>query len=203
LIAQLAIALRQLLGQGLQLLPALALLGGGGVTAGQEIGVEAASLHPLGIVAVGEGKPAQHLKQLAGGGHRVPDSDRIGAMHGLVAEILEQAEAAHLLAGQVAENPRVDQLRQGLGGAWPLQLPIVLIHPLHQQLNGAAGVEAGGAGIGEGELLHLERLDMQLRPLARDQGVLGAHRPEDGAISNANESGRNASRLQAAPGHQA
>ena len=67
-------------------------------------------------------------------------------MHGLVAEILEQAEAPHLLAGQVAEDPCEHQIRQGLGGEWPLQLGIVVVHPLHEQLDGAAGVEAAVRG---------------------------------------------------------
>lgn len=154
------------------------------------------------IAAIAEGKPAQHLEQLPGGRHRIPDPDRIGAMHGLVAEILEQSEAAHLLTGQVAEDPRIHQIRQRLGGAWPLQLGIVVVDPLHQQLDRAAGVEAGGAGIGEGKLLDLKRLFMQLRPLASNQGVLGVHRPEDCAITNANQSGSIAPRLQAAPGYQ-
>ena len=175
MIAQLAVALRQLLGQGLQLLAALGLLGCGGITAGQEISVEAAALHALRIAAVAEGKPAQYLKQFPCGGHRVSDSDRIGAMHGLIAEILEQSEAAHLLAGQVAENSGVHQLRQGLGGDWPFQLEIVVVDPLHQQLDRTAGVEAGGAGVAEGELLHFERLFVELRPLSSDQAVLGAH----------------------------
>ena len=96
-------------------------------------------------------------------------------MHGPVAEILEQAEAPHLLTGQVAEDPCVHQIRQGLGGKRPLQLGIVVVHPRHEQLDGAAGVEAGGARIGEGELFHLARLRLQLGPGAGDGGVLGGH----------------------------
>ena len=131
LIPQLGIALLQLLGQGLQVLPALGLLGSGGIPAGQEIGIEAAAPHTLLIAAVGECKPAQHLEQLPGSQDGVAGADWIAAMHGLVAEILEQPEAAHLLAGQVAENSGIHQIRQRLGGAWPLQLRVVLVNPLH------------------------------------------------------------------------
>jgi len=127
--------------------------------------------------------------------------DWIGAMHGLVAEILEQSEAAHLFAGQVAENSGVHQIRQRLGGVWPLPLGIVVVDPLHQQLDRAAGA-ADGARIGEGKLLDLERLFMQLRLLASDQGVLGVHRPENCAIINAKQSGGIAPILQAAAGYQ-
>ena len=147
LITQLLVALDQLVGQGLQLFPALGLLGGGCITAGQELSVEADAPHPLSISAVGECKPAQDLEQLAGCQHRVAGADWIAAMDGLVAEVFEQAEATHLVASQIAEDPRKHQVRQGLGGNRPLKLPIVVVHPLHQQLNGAAGVEAGSAGI--------------------------------------------------------
>jgi len=84
----------------------------------------------------------------------------------------------------------------------PLQRLIVVVQPIDQQLDRAAGVEAGGSRIGERELLDLERLFMQLRPLASDQGVLGVHRPEDCAIPNANESGVMSPSLGAAPGNQ-
>jgi hypothetical protein len=96
-------------------------------------------------------------------------------MHGLVAETLQQAEASHLLAGQVAEGAGAHQIRQSPGGKGPLQLGIVVVHPLHEQLDGAAGVEAGGARIGERELLHLARLRLQLGPGAGDGGALGGH----------------------------
>ncbi len=127
---------------------ALGLLGGGCITTGQQISVEAEAPHPLRITAVGECKPAQHLEQLAGSQHGVAGADWIAAMDGLVAEVFEQAEATHLVASQTTEHPRIHQIRQGLGGHGPLQLPIVVVDPLHQQLDGAAGVEAGSAGIG-------------------------------------------------------
>ena len=126
----------------------------------------------MGITAIGERKPAQHLEQLPGSQYSIARADRIAAMHGFVAEVFEQAEATHLVAGHVAEHPRIHQIRQGLGGNRPLQLPIVVVHPLHQQLDGAAGVEAGGAGIGECELLDLLRLLVQVGPLLGDQGEL-------------------------------
>ena len=113
-------------------------------------------------------------------------------MHGPVAEILEQAEAPHLLTGQVAEGSGVHQIRQGLGGKRPLQLGIVVVHPRHEQLDGAAGVEAGGARIGEGELFHLARLRLQLGPGAGDGGVLGGHpggRVAMGRLSSGNGPG--------------
>jgi hypothetical protein len=113
-------------------------------------------------------------------------------VHGLVAEILEQPEAAHLLAGQIRKAAGEDQIGQGGVAIGPLQLGVVVVSPLHQQLDRAAGVEAGGARVAEGELLHPHGLLLQLRPLAGDEGVLGAHRPGNCAITNANQSGGNA-----------
>ena len=143
------------------------------------------------------------MEQLTGDRHGGRHSHRLGTVDGLVTQVLDQLNATQRLhAHEIAEVVGMDQLGEARFSPRPLQLGIVVVHPLHQQLDRAAGVEAGGAGIGEGELLDLERLFMQLRPLASDQGVLGAHRPEDCAITNANESGVMAPSLGAAPGNQ-
>jgi hypothetical protein len=122
---------------------------------------------------------------------------------GGLALIAQLAVALRQLLGQVAENSGVHQIRQGLGRHWPLQLEIVLVDPLHQQLDRAAGVEAGGARVAEGELLHFERLFVELRPLSSDQAVLGAHgMGGSSAEANGMQSGCIPFRLDAATRNQ-
>ena len=173
LIAQLVVPLGQLLGEGFQLFPGLGLLDGGGIPRRQPLLIEAQALDSGGIQPVGEGQPAQHLKQFGGGEYGITGADRIAAVHGLVAEILEQPEAVHLPLGQIAEAGGKNQISEAAVAEGLLQLAVVFIHPLHQQLNRAAGVEAGGAGIAEGSLLDAHGLGVQLGPLAGDEGLLG------------------------------
>ena len=117
----------------------------------------------------------KHLKQLTGGQNSIARPDRLGAVHSLLAQILEQAEAAALIAGNVAEVTAIDQIGQYAVAKRALQLRVVVVDPLHQQLNGAAGVEAGRAWITQRALLNPHGLGMEFGPLAGDQGVLGAH----------------------------
>jgi hypothetical protein len=99
------------------------------------------------------------MEQLTGDRHGGRHSHRLGTVDGLVTQVLDQLNATQRLhAHEIAEVVGMDQLGEARFSPRPLQLGIVVVHPLHQQLDRAAGVEAGGAGIGEGELLDLERL---------------------------------------------
>ena len=174
--AQLTIPFGELMGKFLQLFTCGAGRCGRLRQHGQQRLIETGGPSGVAIPAVGEGKPAQHMKQLTGDEHRGRHAHRLSAVHRLIAAVLDELDATQrLFANEMAKVKGMDQLREAWFSPGSLQLGIVLIHPLHQQLDGAAGVEAGGAGIGEGTLFHPHGLGMQLRPLAGDQGVLGGH----------------------------
>jgi hypothetical protein len=162
--AQLSIPLGELVGELLQLFAGLVGRCGPLLRLGQQGLVEACGPGRLAIPAVGEGQPAQHMEQLTGdqrgGGH----THRLSAMHGLVPPVLDELEAAQrLLANEITELVGMHHLRQARFSPGPLQLSVVLVDPLHQPLERAAGVEAGGTGIGESALLNHHGLTMQFR----------------------------------------
>lgn len=125
------------------------------------------------VEPVGLHQPAQHLEQFPGRQNGLAAPNGVAAVHGLVAEILEQPEAPHLLTRDHPEIGAVDQIGKSAVAEGTPQLPIVVVDPLHQHLDRATGVEAGGAGIRKRALLHSDSLGMEIRPLVGDQGVLG------------------------------
>jgi hypothetical protein len=130
--------------------------------------------------AVGAGEPVRHMEQLAHRDHRVVERDRAMAVHGAVAERVDDPRLAeHRLACGLLETRVVDQRRQVVL-VRQLQRRIVLVRPAHRQFQRAPRVEARRAWIGvHGRLGPRSGLEHG-RPLTLQEGEL-AHLRADRA----------------------
>jgi hypothetical protein len=142
---ELLVALAQAGFELLQLLGALPRRGRG---PGQCGGVEHHSRRRAPDAAIGAGEPVRHMEQLAYGDQRVGVRDRALAVHGAVAERVDDAcLAEHRFARRLLETRLVDQRREIVLIRQP-ECGVVLVRPGDRQFQRPARVEAGAARVG-------------------------------------------------------
>jgi len=114
---------------------------------GQRAGVEGQPRRRLGAACVGAGEPVAHMEQLADRRQRVDLLDGPMAVHGLVAERVDDPGLAeHRLARGRLEGRLVDQRAQVVL-IRQTQRSVGLVRPRHRQLERPPGVEARRAWV--------------------------------------------------------
>ena len=116
------------------------------------------------LARVRAGQPVQKVEEFLGRLLGIARLDRTAAMHGLVAQVFDDARFhEHFLRHKLAKRWLVDQgrkrvvIRQGKRG-------IVRVQPVGRQFQRPPGVEAGGARIGQGEGFHAPGGGIEFRP---------------------------------------
>ena len=98
-------------------------------------------------LAVGAGQPVANVEQLACGGQGIGGQDFAGAVHCQIAQVFDELGLGeHRIARRGPKRGLVNQGAQVVlvGQAQGL---VMLVEPVHRQLQRAPGVEAGGACI--------------------------------------------------------
>jgi hypothetical protein len=176
---ELLVALAQAGFELLQLLGALPRRGRG---PGQCGGVEHHSRRRAPDAAIGAGEPVGHMEQLAYGDQRVVVRDRALAVHGAVAERVDDAcLAEHRFARRLLETRLVDQRRE-IVLIRQLERRVVLVRPGDRQFQRPACVEAGAARVGVRRRLGSACRFQHGGPLTFQERELAHRRPSGGAM---------------------
>ena len=158
----------------------------------QRIGIERQPRCRARGSPVRPGEPIAHMKQFTHCHQRVGLLDCPMAMHGLIAQRIDDPRLAeHRFARRGLEARLVDERAQVvLVGQF--QRSVGFVRPRHPQLKGTPGVEACGARIGiyrsrglAGGLVHGGPLSLQEGEVARGHGLLSA---SSACVSRANRS---------------
>ena len=109
----------------------------------------------LGIAGSGVGarQPEQHVEQLAHQAHGVAAAHALVAVHGQVAELLDQPHlVVHVGRHQLRERHLGEQHVQPVF-VWHAQVAVVPVQPVHRLLQRMARAHAAGARVGVDQLL--------------------------------------------------